>query len=456
MQTQIPTTLNKMTKMFCALLGATSLAAAQTPAPPANPAAAGPSFSISDEIPNPKGFGDAYSLDEIRLGGQALDEQQQVDRWQAELAAGRARAGTLVGAYISYRALTPTDCDAARVALVKADELGSDQAPWLLAQLAANDTCGPSDRAARERWLKSSVPLDYPSAAISLIRFYGDSQVPADQQQRYLYARVAAGYWESTKAVAPRDGFDATALQEMEKPLAAADLSRAQAEAARILEQMLKRHERFVQAKPAEFARGDAGGKTGYTGWQSDYRHECAWNLKNNCRGTQRLTYVELSNKSGEFVSCKVDMRAMDFVTGKPVAEPLTRQVLVGPQATRSLLLGDINGEPKGQALQARCSPVPKLAANSAAGKCRAHLQGSIDVERFYPESAKRRGVEGNTVVRYWLPAGSDELTDAEIASSSGDAALDQAAIETLRSAKFARDCDYALSSIRISFKLAQ
>ena len=97
---------------------------------------------------------------------------------------------------------------------------------------------------------------------------------------------------------------------------------------------------------------------------------------------------------------------------------------------------------------------MPKLAANAAAGKCRARLQGSVDVERFYPESAKSRGIEGSTVVRYWLPAGSDELTDAEIATSSGDAALDQAAIETVRSAKFTRECDYGLSSIRISFKL--
>ena len=452
MQTQV----TRISKLLLALLGAGSLAAAQSPAPAANPAAAGPSFSASDDIPNPKGFGDAYSLDEIRLGGQALSEQQQVDRWQAELSAGRARAGTLAGAYFSYRALTPTDCDAARDALVKADELGSDQAPWLLAQLAANDTCGPADRAARERWLKTSVPLDYPSAAISLIRFYGSSDAPADQLQRYVYARVAAGYWESIKSAAPRDGFDATALQEMEKALSAADRGRAEADAARILEQMLKRHERFVPVKPAEFARGDAGGKTGYVGWQSDYRHECAWNLKTNCRGAQRLTYVDLTNKSGEFVSCKIDMRAADFVTGKPVAEPLTRQVLIGPQATRSLLLGDINGDPKSPALQAHCAPVPKLAANAAAGKCRAHLQGSVDVERFYPESAKSRGVEGNTVVRYWLPAGSDELTDAEIASSSGDASLDQAAIETVRSAKFTRDCDYGLSSIRISFKLAE
>ena len=169
MQTQVHT----VTKLLLALLGASTLAAAQAPAPAANPAAAGPSFSASDEIPGPKGFGDAYSLDEIRLGGRALTEAQQVERWQAELAAGRARAGALVGAYLAYRALTAADCDAARNALVKADELGSDQAPWLLAQLAANDTCGPPDRAAREHWLKKSVPLDYPSAVLTLIRFYG-------------------------------------------------------------------------------------------------------------------------------------------------------------------------------------------------------------------------------------------------------------------------------------------
>ena len=89
--------------------------------------------------------------------------------------------------------------------------------------------------AVREQWLKKSVPLDYPSAVVSLIRFYGVSETPADQQQRYLYARVAAGYLESTKSAAPRDGFDATALQEMEKALSAADRSRVEAEAARIL-----------------------------------------------------------------------------------------------------------------------------------------------------------------------------------------------------------------------------
>ena len=175
----------------------------------------------------------------------------------------------------------------------------------------------------------------------------------------------------------------------MEKGLSAADRSRAEAEAAKILEQMLKRNERFVPAKPVEFGRGSAGARAEWVAWQADYRHECQWNLKSNCRGAQRVTYVELISKNAEFLSCKIEMRARDFVTGAPVAEPLSRQVLIGPQATRSVLLGDVNGDPDKKGLVATCTPVPKLAANASAGKCRARLQGSVDVERYYPESAQ-------------------------------------------------------------------
>jgi TonB family protein len=116
--------------------------------------------------------------------------------------------------------------------------------------------------------------------------------------------------------------------------------------------------------------------------------------------------------------------------------------------------LTDVNDNPDKKALTGSCTPVPKLAANLAAGKCRARLQGSIDVDRFYPEAARARGIEGSTVVRYWLPPGADVPTDAEIVTSSGDASLDDAAVATILSGKFASDCDYGLSSIRIAFKL--
>ena len=442
--------------LLVALAAASTLAVAQAPAAsaPSNPASAGPSFGLSDDIPNPEGYGDAYSLDEIRFGGKSYTEEQQVARWHAELAAGRARAGVLVGAYSAYRALTPTDCDLARAALAKADELGSDQAAWQLAQLAGNSTCGPIDRPQLERWLKKAVTLDYPRAAEDLIIFYANGTEPNAKVQQYTYARVAAGYWEANKVTVPRQGFDAAALQEMEKTLSAADRGRAEAEAATILAAMMKRHQRFGAVQPVEFARGDAGAKTNYVGYSLDYRHECQWNLKNNCRGTQRLAYVEVNNKNSEFVACKLEMRARDIVSGTADAEPARRQVLLGPQASRKLLLTDVNDTPDKKALVATCTPVPKLAANLAAGKCKAKLQGSIDVERFYPDAARARGTEGSTVVRYWVPPGASTPTDAEIVTSSGDVSLDDAAIATIRSGKFASDCDYGLSSIRIAFKL--
>jgi len=271
-----------------------------------------------------------------------------------------------------------------------------------------------------------------------------------------VYARVAAGYWESNKLNEPRTGFDAPALAEMEKKLSAADRSRAEAEAAKILETMLKRHQRFGKAQPVEFARGDAGGKGSFVGYHLDYRHECAWNLKNNCRGAQRFAYVDVGNKSSEFLSCKVELKAVDYVATQQITEPLKRQVLIGPQTTRTLQLGDVRDTPDKKTLSVNCAPVPKLVANAAAGKCKAKLQGSVDVERYYPESARARGVQGSAVVRFWVPPGSDIATDAEIALSSGDASLDNAALATVGSGKYTHECDYGLGSLRIAFKLQE
>ena len=76
MQTQATRTTTLLSAFSAALLGASTLAAAQTPAPAPTPTLTPPTFNTSDDIPNPKGFGDAYSLDEIRFGGLALTEEQ--------------------------------------------------------------------------------------------------------------------------------------------------------------------------------------------------------------------------------------------------------------------------------------------------------------------------------------------------------------------------------------------
>jgi TonB family protein len=453
--------MQNLTLLFAAAVVTSTAAAQSNPATPAaaTPASAGPSFAISDTLPNSLGYDDAFALYELRFGGEAISEEQQVARWQDELKAGRARAGTLAGSYLSYRALTPPDCAAARDLLTRADELGNDQASWLLAELAQNKSCGAPDRSQLERWLKKAVTLDYFAAAVRLIDFYAPSDGPGDPAQRYTYARVAGGYAESISennaSALPRPGYDAAALQEMEKSLSAADRTRATSEAAKILEQMLKRHQRFAPVQPVEITRGTAGGKAAheYTVSTLDYRHECQWNLRGNCAGTQRLVFFEVTSKSADFLSCKVDLKTRVFGGTAPLN--LAREFLIGPKVKRTFLLGDVNGEADKKALAVTCAPVPNLAANASAGKCRAKLKGSIDVENFYPPSARSSGTEGSAVVRYFVPPGAETAIDAEIATSSGNAALDEAALATIFSGKFTSECAYGLSTIRIAFKLS-
>src|SRR5688572_8328669 len=182
-----------------AALAAAAFASAGTAAePPATPAAApAPQFTASDMIPDRPGYDDAYALYEIKLGGEPMSAADQVTRWLDELKAGRARAGALVGSQQTYLALTASDCAAARDALTRADELGSDQASWQLAQLGENRSCGEPDLAAMERWLKKAVTLDYLPAAQKLIQMYSPTGSKTDAVQQYVYARVAGGYWEA-------------------------------------------------------------------------------------------------------------------------------------------------------------------------------------------------------------------------------------------------------------------
>jgi hypothetical protein len=131
---------------------------------------------------------------------------------------------------------------------------------------------------------------------------------------------------------------------------------------------MLKRHERFTPARPQEFSRGGQGPKaskgSGFVAYTLDYHHECAWNLVGNCRGAQQLAFLDVSNRGEEFMGCKAELRSKDFVTGKPGT--LTRQMLVGPKATRRLVLGDVNEQPDKGAISVTCKAIPKLAE-----KCR-------------------------------------------------------------------------------------
>jgi TonB family protein len=430
-------------------------------ATPATPATAPtPQFTASDVIPDRTGQDDAGALYELRLGGDAMTADEQIARWQAELKAGRARAGSLVGSHLGYVALTSSDCATARDALTQADALGSDQAPWLLAQLAENRSCGEADVAARERWLKKAVTLDYLAAAQRLIALYsptGAKTDPVSSTHMRESPRVTGKRSTARKAIRAAGPASTWPRCRKWKRRSRPRIASARRPMPRmILKQMLKRHDRFTPSPAAGIQPRRQGceglERLGLHRPDSRHYHECAWNLANNCRGAQRLAFVDIINNDTEFMSCKADLKSRDFVTGK--VSTLSREVLMGPKATRRLVVGDVYEQPDKSAMTVDCKVVPRLADNAAAGRCKAKLEGTIDAQRFYPASAKNAGIQGDAVVRFWVPPGGVAPVDAEIVRSSGYAALDDAAISTIRSGKFSKDCDYGLSSIRIAFKL--
>ena len=157
-----------------------------------------------------------------------------------------------------------------------------------------------------------------------------------------------------------RAGFNRGRLSGNGKVAAAADRKRAETEATRILTQMLKRHERFTPVQPAGIQPRRPGRRRLHVAGASprstlDYHHECAWNLVSNCRGAQRLAYVDLSNNEQDFMSCKAELRRRISSPARPPIFPASRSS--GPKATRRLVLGDVYEQPDKSAMTLPARP---------------------------------------------------------------------------------------------------
>lgn len=74
-------------------------------------------------------------------------------------------------------------------------------------------------------------------------------------------------------------------------------------------------------------------------------------------------------------------------------------------------------------------------------------------VLRYYPESLRRRGVEGKVVVRVTVGA-RGFVVDAQVASSSGHSALDRAALRIVRDTRFAAPGMTRVGRLPIRFRL--
>lgn len=74
-------------------------------------------------------------------------------------------------------------------------------------------------------------------------------------------------------------------------------------------------------------------------------------------------------------------------------------------------------------------------------------------VLRYYPESLRRRGIEGQVVVRVTVGA-RGRVVDAQVATSSGYIALDSAALRMVRDTRFAAPGQTRVGRLPVRFRL--
>ena len=224
--------------------------------------------------------------------------------------------------------------------------------------------------------------------------------------------------------------------------------------------QMLKRHDRFAPATSAGIQRAAESRQQGPSGWgfvayALDYRHECAWNLKNNCRGAQRLAYRRpRQQERGVRVLQGRNCESKDFVTGNG-GGALSREVLIGPAGDAPAAAGRRLRQPDKKAMTGQLHAVPKLAAERRRGQVPRTPQGSIDVAAFLSRVSQERGYRGHA--RGALLGAARMRMCPPMPRSSAPAAMPHSTMRP--STRFAAassrsDCDYGLSSIRIAFKL--
>jgi TonB family protein len=179
---------------------------------------------------------------------------------------------------------------------------------------------------------------------------------------------------------------------------------------------------------------------------------ECAANTANNCRGVRRLAYLDAENKTAEFLRCKYTLDHREFATGKLAT--LTRETLLPPQAKRRLAIGRVGEVANSGDLRAECAPIQGLAANVAAGKCKAVTTGVPSVADFYPPGSRRRNEEGRVLLYVWMDKKEGQPAIVELMGSSGYPELDQAGVRMGTYMAFRSDCDYGWLPFAVGFRL--
>jgi TonB family protein len=412
---------------------------------------ADPIFSRSDPPPGEVDPGTATMPWPDVADLQAGTSESNVERWIAQANAGRARPATLIGRYWLERIpQSPDNCAKAIEWLQKADNLGSNEAPGWLGHVYRRFDCPQRDLKVAATWLRKAVPLRTYGAAGDLLDIHAAEGTPEyDATLAYLYSQIAAPEVQLTPAAADLQSRQAALLERLD----AAQRQSAREAADKLLADMDRRRLAMQSAPREEKLKPSASGP----GWNLgllayDDLRECAANTTGNCRGVRRLAYFVAQNRGKEYLRCKLALDHREFATQK--LETLTRETLLPPQSTRRLIAGRIGEVANKGDLRGECTPVAGLAADVAAGKCKAVTTGVPSVADFYPPGSRRRNEEGRVLLYVWLDRSEGQPAIVELMGSSGYPELDQAGVKMGTYMAFRSECDYGWLPFAVGFRL--
>jgi TonB family protein len=382
---------------------------------------------------------------------QAGTPESNLARWTAQANAGRARAATLVGRHWLERIPQSSDnCATALEWLQKADKLGSNEAAGWLGHLYRRFDCPQRDLKSAAAWLRKAVPLRTYGAAGDLVDIHATEGAPEyDLSQAYLYSRIAAPEVELTPAATELQSRQATLLEKLD----AGQRESAREQADKLLADMDRRRLAMRAPPREEKLKASSSGSAWNLGLVAyDDLRECAANTAGNCRGVRRLAYFVAENKGQEYLRCKLSLDHRDFSTGK--LETHSRETLLPPRSTRRLIAGRVGEVANKGDLRAECAPIAGLAADVAAGKCKAVTTGVPSVSDFYPPGSRRRNEEGRVLLYVWLDKKEGQPAIVELMGSSGYPELDQAGVKMGTYMAFRSECDYGWLPFAVGFRL--
>jgi hypothetical protein len=386
---------------------------------------------------------------------QEADAEANLKRWETQAAAGRARAAALIGRYWLER--VPQDpaanCAKAIDAFQKAAKLGSNEAPAWLGHLYRRLDCPQRDVKLGVEWLRKAVPLATFGTAAELYHLYAAEDTPEhDATLAYAYGRVAAAGNELTTGELSSEDF----LKNVAAKLDARQLKTANELAGKLLAAIAARRDALTAPPPEEKLKATASGSAAGSNWNLalvgfDDLRECAANTAGNCKGMRRVAFVDAANRSAEYLRCKLTVEQRDFATG--TRQSLDRDTILPPQSTRRLVVGRI-GEVANKDLRAECAPIAGLAANVAAGTCKAVTTGVPSIDDFYPAGSRAREEQGSVRLYAFMDQKEGHPALVELMGSSGYPELDRAGIRMGTYMAFRTDCDQGYLPFVITFKL--